>query len=207
MLNKVTLLFLTMTLNIAILESTGTYSVEYSHQESEGLSTNGSVTITSDNVVVYQTVAIDAKDFSVESHLDISEEMILTSSEARAWNTETLEEYKIEKVDVLKVNDELYRATIYSFDNINVTININVEKEELDGIVYEESIINSGIRIQSDKTGDNFRLFTNLGVISVTGITILGVIILLLIVIYNLQIKKSITRLNKNITNVKKTQH
>lgn len=179
-------------------EETGTYTVEYSTVENrKELKTIGVVTIVDKNTIINESIAIDAQDFSVSNEENINEETVLLFSEAKAWNITTQESYEIESVEIAKVDESTYNATLYSFDNISTTIKITVRDEKLNDKMFLESK-------KEDFNGDigGYLSVRNIGFLSGTFILTLYALISILWLMYNHKLNLSIRKLHAANTNV-----
>ncbi len=181
-------------------EDVGTYPVEVEYSEDGNeVSEVINLTIISENTVVEQELAINANDFVISDETFLSDELIIKLSNAKAWNMSTLDEYEIESVGLAKVDDYHYQATLYSFQEISITINITVEEEFYETLILSDSGV----------TKNKLDLFSNIYQLSLIVflliILVLAIIIITLIVQYNKLIKKGINNVNISKESVKKS--
>lgn len=182
-------------------DDVGTYLVEYSHTDGkQEIKTVSYATVVSKNTIICEQIALDAQDFSVSSDDNITVDTVLLLSKVKAWNVTTLEEYKIDKVEIAKVNDRLFKATIYSFNDISVTININVKSEEE---LEQEQLHATKISNVEEDDGERYLILRNIGLVSFTLILGIYVIISLLWLAYNKKLNHNIKQLQRSNTNVK----
>lgn len=119
----------------------GTYPVEIEYRDENVVATEViQLTVISTDTVTEERIAIDAKDFTVGEDADITKDLVVSLSNAKAWNMDTGEEYVIDRMDLFRVDDELYRVTLYSFDDISADINVYVEKDYYNTVVLTDDI-------------------------------------------------------------------
>lgn len=122
----------------------GNYPVEIKYEDGNVTKTEIiQLTVLSSDSVIEEGIAIDAKDFTIGKDTELTQDLIVNLSYAKAWNTVTGEEYPIERTEVYIVNDSLYEVVIYSFDEIRTTINVYVEQDYNNTIEMEEYFQNT----------------------------------------------------------------
>lgn len=117
----------------------GTYPVKVEY--TDGIKTKSKIiqfTVISVDTVVEEYLAINAHDFTIGENAELTEEIILQMSEVKAWNLNTAEQYEIERLEVMRIDDTLYQVTFYSFQELTKTINIYVESDYNGNIILTE---------------------------------------------------------------------
>lgn len=179
-------------------ETAGTYKVRVYHEDENGkVESIINFTVLEENTVVKDEYAINANDFSVERGLGLTSDLVITMSQAKAWNTETLEEYDIAKVEVEQIDDDSYKATLTSIDDINTTITIKLVSD----YEYNKDIITGETNVDGDGLFERFEIQT----IAMTAFVLLGYIALIIIIFnYNRSVKKDVKKLRNIFGKVKK---
>ncbi len=176
----------------------GTYSVHISQTDTTSkIDTDFNLTVTEENTVIVENLAIDAKDFAVEEDIELSSDLIITMSKAKAWNIDTLESYDITEVFLDKVSEKQYQATLYSFDDINTTITINIVDDYYESLTLDEV----DLRLMP---------YINNSLYKVLMLTLALIIILCYLLffanigLHNFRIEREIKKIKKAFTYVKK---
>lgn len=176
----------------------GNYPVKIEYKDGEVTKTKViQLTILSKNTIVEEGIAIDAHDFTIGEDATLSKDLIVTLSNGQAWNTSTGENYDIDRTEVMKINDTLYKATLYSFDNINTTINIYVEKDYYQTLPLTEKISNV-----FDKPLEEYYAFQL--IVYVLLLLLLLLLIIILVSRYNAMITKTTKDFKQTKDDVKK---
>lgn len=179
--------------------SPGTYPVEIEYQdENIVVSEVIQFTIISTETVIEERIAIDAKDFTVGEDANLTQDLIVKLSNAKAWNMDTGEEYIIENVEIMKFDEELYKVTLYSFDDISTDINVYVEKEYYNTMVLSED---KPLKLPTElKEFYSFQMITYFVVFLV-----LLFLVLILVRKYNYLMTNIIQQIDDNKVNVRKS--
>lgn len=158
------------------------------------------LTVTEENTIVFEEIAIDAKDFSIEKDVEISTDLIIKMSKARAWNIKTLEQYQITDIKLHQINEKKYEATLYSFDDINTTITISVVDDYYKSLNLDEA----EYKIDTTISEGNFRYVL---VIVAIIISLLYILALVFMNLHNMKISKEVNKLSQAFTKVKKSKY
>lgn len=178
----------------------GTYPVKIEYKDNgveESKIIQLSVITTSTEV--YEELAIDAHDFTVGESVNLSQELIIRLSKAKAWNLTTGENYDIERTEVMKISDEQYEVNLYSFKGIHKTINVFVETDYYSTLNLNEEV---GEGITYNTLYEKYKVQLIILVIFLMLTLVVGVA---LITSYNMMINKTTSDLNSSKDSVKKS--
>lgn len=105
----------------------GNYPIEVYYQtDEEGVSSQITMTVGSENYVTKDNIAIDGNDITTITTQSLTNDFLINASEVRAWNTETAESYQITDVGIKQIDDTNYNVTFTTILDVSTTVNLQL---------------------------------------------------------------------------------